>query len=306
MANISATGAIANIVEATHRIHVRLFPSKLPPPVVSTSSTTETTDDAHTVVEPVETTSARGYVARVQTEGVLSVEQTIANLIVRTNFQGEPREMARIYHAITAEQEYSLADGWSVDTGFAVFSVRVGGLWRSPSEAADRAAHPVTFRVRIKRRFKALAENIALEVVGRPGAPEGTIYTVWAMDDAAYAGALHTDPVHTDADLWTLSATPGGILLIRGDGLKVTDNPKGTERAGVYFIDNAGNRTAGFLVHNGYKRLKVIVPPTLPPGGYTISVVTYHTCTHGTTVLDKARLVESPILVQVDQNGQVI
>jgi hypothetical protein len=261
----SAGEVAENLAEPLHSVRINLYPNNLPEP-------------------------EGGLVARVENEAVLRLEDLIANLIERTGFHGDAREMRRICEAVVGEAEYSLANGYGVDTGLAVYSVRIGGIWQSALEIDDRAKHPVTFDVRIKERVRQLAALVTLKLSGRDKT-QGAIYTVTEERDAAEAA----EGFH--------------ILEIRGAGLKLADNPHLRESAaaagepykaaGVYVVDEDGAETAAWPAVNHWKRLRVVVRADSAQGPCRLHIVTCTTAGYGTNLLSAPRLVEYGETVQL-------
>jgi hypothetical protein len=260
----SASEVSEGLAEPLHSVRIRLYPNHLP--------------------------SAEGdLLARVENETVLSMKDIIANLIRRTGFPGNPGEMLRVCEAVAGEIEYSLLDGYAVDTGLAVYSVHVGGNWKSALEIDDRTKHPVSFKVRIKERVRRLACLITLKASGRD-TTQGAIYTAtWEANPESAAAGFH-------------------ILDIRGAGLKIAGNPELRDAAaasgepytpaGVYLAGEDGAETSAYIATNHWKHLRVVVPADSISGPCRLRIITYTTAGYGTNLLAAPRLVEYDNLVQ--------
>jgi hypothetical protein len=119
----------------------------------------------------------------------------------------------------------------------------------------------------------------------RTALTEVGIEVIGIKDSGAYIG-LVTDTV-TGATDGTITA--GDDIRIEGDKIKIT--PDDEPGLGIFFVDESGtaSQVTRRLTDNTPKRLIARVP-ALPPGQYTLRIVTRFTT--GITMLKESRTIE--------------
>ena len=225
---------IDNVSEVLHRIRVKLYPNYL-----------HRTEGA--------------YIARIDNEALLSVEQVCAALKERGGFTGNYHDLVKHVRQFFDEAAYQLCNGFAVSTGYFSLHPRVGGIWESAYEPFDPHKHPIRFGFHVLKPLRDLVTHIEIYIDG-------------VADMAGYIDEI-TD-INTEAVNETL--TPGGIFTLAGYRIKVEgENPA----CGVYFVSasNPERRlpVAGRCAENTISRIVGVVP-ALEAGQWRVEVVTQY------------------------------
>jgi hypothetical protein len=242
--------ALLNMIAAVfHRIRIKLYPCRLP--------------------------GKEGeYIARIDNEAMLTIEEVCAALIARGGFTGDYNTLVTCVKLFFDEVAHQLCDGFGVKTRYFSMNPVVGGYFRGPAEAQDRKAHPVGFRFHVLPPLRDLADLITIEAsYAKPG---GYIDTVTDFE--------------SQTDNQTL--TPGGLFMVSGYKVKITGN---SPKNGAYFISatDPGCRIkaeGGFAENQKNKVIGKI--PDLAPGTYTLEIVTQYS--RGSFLLQEPRTVAFP------------
>jgi hypothetical protein len=259
------------IAEIFHKIRIKLHPCRLP--------------------------GKEGqYIARIDNEAVLTIEEVCAALIKRGGFTGDYNTLVMCVKCFFDEVAYQLCDGFGVKNRYFSMHPVVGGYFRGPEEANDRKAHPVGFSFHVLPPLRDLADLITIEAsYAKPG---GYIDTVTDFESQT--------PDNTTPDNRTL--TPGGLFMASGYNIKISGN---RPENGVYFVsvtDPARRIKAegGFAENQKNKVIGKI--PSLAPGAYTLEIVTQYS--RGSFLLQEPRTIafseELTVLDKGRDAGQVL
>jgi hypothetical protein len=186
-----------------------------------------------------------------------------------------------IEEGLTAGMEliyYLAADGYKIKTPLFNLRLRVPGEYDGGETRLPDGTFPEV-RLSVSGDFrKYIREHVQLEFDGIE-ANNGYIANV---DDNADGT---TDEI----------ITVGGLIAVRGYGLKVEGDAEHAEQVGVFFEDPDGVRTKVEIVAvNEPKTLKLIVPATLTPDvDYYLAVVTQSSAKNGAMLLKTVREVRS-------------
>jgi len=131
--------------QVMHRIRVKLYPNYLP---------------GH----------ENSFLARTDSEAVLSVEQVCAAMLERGGFKGNPDDLVTYVKAFLKESAYQLSDGFAVNNDWYSIHPNLGGTFRGVHDHPDPKRHPLTFRFRPLSLMRKLAESIAIIVEGEADA----------------------------------------------------------------------------------------------------------------------------------------
>jgi hypothetical protein len=209
------------LVESRHNVRFSLYPNTLP--------------------------KVEGrYIARVDNEKVLGVDDVVANLVKRAGANIKGQDLIDNLTQFFTEVEFDVCDGYGVNLGVCVIYPRIGGTWEHENEAADRKKHPIAFKCRPTAEMRRLADYIDLESNGIAD-QNGIIQEV--IDDATKSSE---------------ELSLGLTVTLYGHGLKVGADAEHKAEAGVFFRDtkNAAE-TRAFVSVNEPRCLKVIVPASL-------------------------------------------
>jgi hypothetical protein len=226
--------SIQIIEEVLHRIRVQLYPNYL----------------HHTEGE---------YIARIDNEALLTIEQICAALVQRGGFTGNYNDLVQYVRQFFHEAAYQLCNGFAVSMGYFSLHPRIGGIWKSAYESFDPKKHPIRFAFRTLQPLRKLAQYIKVDIEG-------------VANQAGYIDEI-TD-IHTEAVNETL--TPGGMFTLAGHRIKATGEDPA---CGVFFV-NAANpdervKSTQRFFENTVSRIVGVIPP-LGAGQWHVEVVTQY------------------------------
>ena len=237
--------------DVLHRIRVKLYPNRLP--------------------------KGKGtFIARTESERVLSVRDVCAALKNRGGFSGDHNLLLDHVQRFFDETVFQLCDGYAVDTGYFTLHPNIGGIFTSPGESRSREKHPLEFTIRTGSKLRQIAKMVEIEVAGIADT-NGSIRQFKDVD---------TDTVNS-------IVSAGGTFVISGSKIKITgDNPN----CGVYF-EAAGEpgariKVQGRLAQNLPSKIIGKAPPLEPSKRYRVIVVTQYLGS-GNTFLQKPKTLSS-------------
>jgi hypothetical protein len=182
---------INNEIDVLHRIKVRLYPNYLP----------EVEGD---------------YIARMDNNASLSIEQVCAALKNRGGFTGEYEDLAGYIRQFFDEAAYLLCEGYAINMRYFSLHPNVGGTFNSVNESCDSKKHSVTFCLRTRSALRKLVKHTAIDIEGIAGC------SGW-IDEF----------IDTDEDSINTLYVPGNQFVLLGNKIRVEgDNPA----CGVYFV----------------------------------------------------------------------
>jgi hypothetical protein len=198
------------------------------------------------------------YIARIDNEAMLTIEDVCAALIERGGFTVNYDILVMCVKRFFDEVAHQLCDGFGVSPGYFSLHPIIAGYFRSIAEASDRTAHPVSFRFHVLPLLQDLADLITIE--------------------ASYAQTGGYIDTVTDFESQTVdkTLTPGGLFMASGRKTRISgDSPKN----GVWFIPVADpgcriKAEGGFAENQSNKVIGKI--PGLAPGAYTLEIVTQY------------------------------
>ena len=136
--------AINNVNNALHRINVRLYPNYLPK-------------------------KEGAYVARINNEASLAIEQVCVALCNRGGFKGSCEELIDNVRMFFDEAANQLCGGFTVNTGYFSIHPCIDGSFNSEHELHDHRKHPINFHLRTRAALRKMAQRIDVEVEGPAG-----------------------------------------------------------------------------------------------------------------------------------------
>jgi hypothetical protein len=172
-----------------------------------------------------------------------------------------------------------IQQGNSVLDGCVQITPRVTGSWVGSNAKFDPAVHRITVDTVPTADMREALKAVGIEMLG-------------VKAGGAYIG-LVTD---TSTGATDDTVTAGDDIRIEGDRLKVA--PDDDPALGVFFVDSAGAATSVSrrLTDNTPKRITARVP-ALPPGQYTLRLVTRFTSS--SVLLNEPRTIEYERLLTV-------
>jgi hypothetical protein len=194
------------------------------------------------------------------------------------NIEADPRVIEEGFTAACELIYYLAADGYKIKTPVFNLSIRLPGEYEGAETSLPEGVYPEA-RLQTSAALRAyIRERVQVEFDGID------------QRDGLIAEALDGKTGQLD-EVMTL----GGLLTIRGYGLKIDADAEHEEEAGLFFDDGQTPPVkADILAVNEPRTLKAIVPASLTAGtDYTLKVVTQSSVKHGNTLLKNLREVRS-------------
>ncbi|GMO58652.1 MAG: hypothetical protein Ta2A_04290 [Treponemataceae bacterium] len=219
---------------AMHRIRAKLYPNYLP-------------------------TGGEGtYVARTQSEAVLSVEEVCAAATTRGGAVNSAEVMATSVNGYLNEALYQLSDGFAVGNKLLSVHPRLGGVFDKLGNIVHPSKHKVGFAFRAGSALREAEKTITVEIDG-------------LADTNGFIGQVQDiDSETNDSEL-----SVGGNIVILGHKIKVEGDDS---TVGVYFVnqsDGARVKVAKHLAENRDAKI-IAVAPALASGTYRVEIVTQY------------------------------
>jgi hypothetical protein len=197
------------------------------------------------------------YVAEVSTVGKTLNNADIARLFVEAGSEYKYETLFGILERADRIRHSKLLEGYSVQTDIAHFSPRILGAWEG-SKTFDPAKHKLTLTITPTARMRTGLSSVGVEVLG-------------VRKRGAYIG-LVTD-VCTGLSDGTL--TPGDDIILYGRRIKVL--PQDEPGLGIFLTDGTTTYPLGRLAVNYPKEIISRIPPQVPPGTYSLYILTRYT-----------------------------
>jgi hypothetical protein len=153
---------------------------------------------------------------------------------------------------------YLAADGYKIKTPLFTLKLHIPGEYDGTEERLPDGVRPEV-RLQPSREIEAyIKKNVTIVIDGK-------------LD----CGGLIAEAVDETTGRTNEAATIGGVLTVRGHGLKIESDEAHRDHAGLFFADPDGGLTRAKVMVNEPLTLKAIVPPDLTAGAaYTLVVVT--------------------------------
>jgi hypothetical protein len=208
------------------------------------------------------------FIARVQTDKTLSIEEIAVSAVERGGATMNVQTLIEAYNTMTKEMMYQVLNGFAVRNDFFRYHVHVRGTYDSPHDPVEPAKCSFSFTP--LQTMRQLLSKITVRIEGIASVEA---YIVHVEDSTA-------------GDIDSV-LTPGGVLTIHGQKIKVEGDP---DICGVEFVDETGSATkvTARLIEN--LPAKLIVPiPALATGVYRVRITTQFS--HGSVLLKEPRSV---------------
>ena len=199
------------------------------------------------------------FIARTVSERSLSVEDICNAAVRRGGAEVSASAMTHATELFLREMAYQLCDGYSVNTGYFTASTKIRGVFDSPSESFNKDKHSIIFQFNQGEKLRAEIPNIEIEILG-----------------IAESSAIILQVTDVKSGSVNKLLTPGKNLKITGSKIKLAGDNLSN---GIFFIDMASQVKTKVepndIVTNNPSELILVIPP-LPPGAYTLEVVTQY------------------------------
>jgi hypothetical protein len=217
------------------------------------------------------------YSARVETTRTLGMRDVCESSVLRG---GADINAPAMYHAgelLFKEMAYLLCDGFSINFGYFSISLKIRGVFTSPTDTFDPKRHSLMFQMTPGILLRNELSSIQTKMMG-------------VKKDAVYI-ALVTD---TATGLEDGTITSNEDILIQGTRIRVAPDDGSDPQVGIFFIGGDGSSTAVTrrLTQNDPSRVIARVP-AIPPGSYTLRIVTRY--------INKSTLLKNAITTEYDK-----
>jgi hypothetical protein len=197
-------------------------------------------------------------IARVSSERSLGVLDICETAVSRGGADISAPAMNHAVGLWLREMGYQLSDGFSVNTGWFTAAPHIRGVFDSATEKFNPDKHTLLFEFHQGALLRKELESISVEIMGVAGTA-GVIAQVTDVKTGSVNDML----------------TPNRNLIITGSKIKITG-----EKAenGIFFYDQTGIQypvDPSDVVTNNPSEVVIVIPP-LPPGGYTLRIVTQY------------------------------
>jgi nucleoid DNA-binding protein len=205
------------------------------------------------------TDSADDYTAKAQSLGSYNKEAIITDMLRRGSLLTRT-DIVAVLNGFEESIADIIHDGGTVNTPLFNTSFSISGKFEGGMDNFDHKRH----KVNVNLNKGILIRNAEAKVI-----PEKT---------GAIANRLQIlEVVDSVSGTMNEQLTPGGVLKIWGDNIKISgDNPD----CGLYFVPTSGDTLkAQVIAQNKPKSIIIAIPP-LAAGTYTLKLVTQFTHSH--------------------------
>jgi len=245
--------------QVLHRIRVKLYPNYLPG-------------------------QENTFIARTDSEAVLSIEEVCAAYRNRGGFTGNLDDLIKHVKGYLNESAYQICDGFTVNNGFYSIYPNLGGTFATPHEKPAPDKNPLNFRLRANQPLRSLAETIEILV-------DGIADTDAYIDEfILHKGAIEDVQVNST---W-ISGRPFTL-----HGYKIKIECEGNPECGVYFAsaDNPSVRhKVDVFIENNPSSIRGIVPAMTGINRCKVIICTQYSGSGG--LLKNIRTITSPFVLE--------
>jgi hypothetical protein len=227
------------------------------------------------------TADSGDYSGRVETQRTLTLANVCESAVLRGGADVNAAAMEHATGLALKEMAWLLCDGFSVNFGYFSISLKVRGVFASPTDTFDPRRHNLMFQVTPGELLRRELPNVQIRMMG-------------VKKDACYID-LVTD---TATALVDGTVTPNEDILIEGTRIRIAPDDDSDPEVGIFFIAGDGTvmHVTRRLTLNDPSRIIARVP-ALAPGSYTLRIVTRYV--NRKDLLKKAHIAEydKPLIV---------
>jgi hypothetical protein len=200
------------------------------------------------------------------------------------NIEADPKVIEDGFNAACELIYYRAADGYKIKTPLFNLKIRLPGEYEGAETSLPEDVYPEARLQASLPLRNYIREKVKVEFDGID------------QSDGLIAEAVDEHTGQVDEVM-----TSGGLLSIRGYGLKIEGDEEHAEQTGLFFDDGESPPVkAEILAVNEPRTLKAIVPASLMVGSdYTLKVVTQSSSKHGSGLLKGLREMRSEIKLTV-------
>jgi hypothetical protein len=198
------------------------------------------------------------YVGRVETARTLGMHDVCESSVLRGGADINAPAMFHAGELLFKEMAYLLCDGFSINFGYFSISLKIRGVFTSPTDTFDPKRHSLMFQMTPGILLRKELPSIQTKMMG-------------VKKDAAFI-ALVTD---TATGLEDGTITPSEDILIQGTRIRVAPDDGSDTEVGIFFMlqDGSAMPVTRRLTQNDPSRVIARVP-ALPKGEYTLWIIT--------------------------------
>lgn len=217
------------------------------------------------------------YMARIETLRTMGLRDVCESSVLRGGADISAPAMFHASELMLKEMAYRLCDGFSINFGYFSISLKIRGVFTSPTDTFDPQRHTLMFQITPGELLRRELPSIQMKMMG-------------VKKDAIYI-ALVTD---TATGLEDGTITPNDDILIQGTRIRVAPDDGSDAQTGIFFIAQDGTSTSVSrrLTQNDPSRVIARVP-ALAPGSYTLRIVTKY--------INKKDLLKNAITAEYDK-----
>jgi hypothetical protein len=198
------------------------------------------------------------YYGKVRSKGKVN-NLTIAQRIKKEGTEYQLETLVEILNRADRIKAEGLAAGYNINTLFVNASVGISGVFYDT--AFDPKQHQLKARVTPSQLTRSLLEETGVNIQGQ-----------------AQTGMVIMSVLNHLTSAVNSTITPGNVIVIKGDRLKIEADDANEDKAGVFFTNTATDERikSSQILSNKEKELIVMVP-ALTSGDYQLEIVTQAT-----------------------------
>ena len=198
------------------------------------------------------------YVGKVEMARTLGLNEVCDSAVLRGGANISSEAIRHGSEIMLKEMAYLLCDGFAINFGYFSISLKVQGVFNSPTDTYDPTRHTLLFQITPGILMRNELQYIRVRNMG-------------VKRNAVYI-ALVTD---TFTGLTDGTVTPGEDIIIQGTRVRIAPDDGSDPIVGIFIISADGSVTpvTRRLTQNDPSRVIARVPD-IAPGSYTLRIVT--------------------------------
>jgi hypothetical protein len=198
------------------------------------------------------------YMGRVFTERTIGLRGVCESSASRGGADINASAMFHASELMLKEMAYLLCDGFSINLGYFSISLKIRGVFDSPTDTFDPKRHSLMFQMTPGEQLRSELSTIKMKMMG-------------VKKDSIYI-ALVTD---TFTGLEDGTITPNEDILIQGSRLRIAPDDGSDAEVGIFFVaEDGGFATVDRRLTQNDPSKVIARVPGLPSGSYTLRIVT--------------------------------
>lgn len=198
------------------------------------------------------------YMGMVEMERTLGLADVCNSAVLRGGANISAEAIRSGSEIMLKEMAFLLCDGFAINFGYFSISLKIRGVFDSPTDTYDPARHSLHFQITPGIFLRNELQYVRVKTMG-------------VKRDAIYI-ALVTNSL---TGLTDGMITPNEDIIIQGNRVRIAPNDGSDPDVGIFFVASDGTATpvTRRLTQNDPSKVIARVP-VLPPGSYTLRIVT--------------------------------